>query len=297
MCSTGLPPSTGWPSARQRSMPPERLARSANPASRRIPSPAPSGCPTGTPRPSAGPLPARRRARPMRRAGSGSRRGYGRAARKILRARARRGSAPRGDAPRARAGRSPRSRQSCSATAPNAARGDVEFALGLAAFEVGRHRDIELFRVRQVQIVHVAGEIGFAGLAAEARVEMPLLADAGRGQPAIIMRRIEQTIVGQGEDLLMHRAVHRARIALLEIGPAAAADQQAIAGEGHAPVVEHIGQAAAGMARRLAHLQIAPAKGDHVVGHQIAVGPRGAAVGRQPMLHPVCCFKSQAPVT
>jgi hypothetical protein len=38
----------------------------------------------------------------------------------------------------------------------------------------------------------------------------------------------------------------RRRRALLEIGAAAAADQQAVAGEGHAVVVEHIAQAAAG---------------------------------------------------
>jgi len=133
--------------------------------------------------------------------------------------------------------------------------------------------------MRQPQILHVEGEIGLAGLAAEARIETPFLADAGHRQAAVIMRRIEQAIVRQGEDLLLHRAVHRLRVALLEIGPPAAPDQEAIAGERHAAIVEHIGQAAIGMAGRPAHLQVPPAKGDHVVRHQIAVGRLGAAVG------------------
>ena len=71
------------------------------------------------------------------------------------------------------------------------------------------------------------------------------------------------------------------RVALLEIGAAAAAHHQAIAGKRHAAVVEHIGQAAIGMARGLAHQQIAAAKGDDVVLHQIAVGARRTALGGQ----------------
>ena len=69
------------------------------------------------------------------------------------------------------------------------------------------------------------------------------------------MRRIEQAGLGQREDARAHRAVERARIALLEVGAAAAADQQAVAGEGHALVVEHVGQAAVGVAGRGAHLE------------------------------------------
>src|SRR6516164_4556057 len=57
---------------------------------------------------------------------------------------------------------------------------------GPAAFEVCRNRDIHLLWVGQPQVLHVAGEIAFAGLAAEARVEAALLADAGNRQPAII---------------------------------------------------------------------------------------------------------------
>src|SRR5215471_766830 len=94
--------------------------------------------------------------------------------------------------------------------------------LGAAAFEVGGHRDIHLLRMGQPQVPHVAGEIAFAGLAAETRVEPALLADTGDGQPAVIVGGIEQARIGQAEDLLAHRAEHRTRITLLEVGPLAA---------------------------------------------------------------------------
>jgi len=64
------------------------------------------------------------------------------------------------------------------------------------------------------------------------------------------------------------------------IGAAAAADQQAIAGEGHAAVIQHVGQATARMAWRRAHQEPSRAKGNHIVLHQIAVGPLGAACRR-----------------
>src|SRR5206468_897206 len=80
--------------------------------------------------------------------------------------------------------------------------------------------------------------------------------------------RVEKTRIRQAENLLAHRAVHRSGIALLEIGPAAAPDEQAIAGKCHAAVVEHIGEAAAGVAGGGADLKIALAEGDDVVGHQ-----------------------------
>ena len=74
-------------------------------------------------------------------------------------------------------------------------------------------------------------------LAAEPWVEAPLLAHAGDGQPAVIMRGIEQAGIRQGEDLAVDRAVHRLRVALLEVGPSRAPDEQAVAGERHAFIV------------------------------------------------------------
>jgi hypothetical protein len=113
--------------------------------------------------------------------------------------------------------------------------------------------------------------------AAEPRIEAPLLGHRGDGEAAVIMRRIEQALLGQGEDLLLHRAVHRRGVAALEIGAAAAADQQAIAGEGHALVVEHEGQAAIGVPWRRAHAEAAAAEFDRVARVEQPVGAGGAA--------------------
>ena len=91
------------------------------------------------------------------------------------------------------------------------------------------------------------------------------------------MRGIQEAIVGKGKDLRAHRAEDRPRIAFLEIGAAAAADEQAIARERHALVVEHVGDAAVRVARRLAHLQVVAAEADHVGVREIAVSALGAA--------------------
>ena len=74
-----------------------------------------------------------------------------------------------------------------------------------------------------------------------------------------------------------HRTVHRPRIALLEIGPTAAPDQQAVAGERHALVVDDIGDAPVGVARRSADLEISIAEVDAIAMRKIAIGARGAA--------------------
>jgi hypothetical protein len=63
---------------------------------------------------------------------------------------------------------------------------------------------------------------------------------------------------------------------LLEVGAAAAAYQQAVAGEGHAEVVQHIGQATVGVAGRGAHGQVAAAEIDAVAVLQRAVDAVGA---------------------
>ena len=118
-------------------------------------------------------------------------------------------------------------------------------------------------------------------LAAETGVEAALLADAGDRQPAIIVGGIKQARIGQAEDLLAHRAEHGARITLLEVGSPAASNEQAIAGERHAPIVENVGQTTAGVARCRSDLQVALAEGDGVVGDEKAVGSLGAAGRRE----------------
>src|SRR4029077_14175474 len=114
-------------------------------------------------------------------------------------------------------------------------------------------------------------------LPANARVETALLADAGHGQPAIIVRWIEQAIIWQSEDLLVDRAVHRRRIAALEIRATGTADHEAIAGKGHAAVVEHIGQTAVRVPGCGTHQQPPGTERYDVVLAEIAIGPARTA--------------------
>ena len=69
----------------------------------------------------------------------------------------------------------------------------------------------------------------------------------------------------------------RARIALLEIGAAAAADEQAIAGERHALVVQHVRHAPVRVAGGRADFDVAPAEHDTVAVADVAVRAGGAA--------------------
>ena len=66
--------------------------------------------------------------------------------------------------------------------------------------------------------------------APKSRVPGALLAD--RADPAliIVVAGIDQCVVGQAEDLVVHRLVERHRAAALEVGPPAAVDQQGVAG-------------------------------------------------------------------
>ena len=104
--------------------------------------------------------------------------------------------------------------------------------------------------MRQSQIFNVSGEIALTEVAAKARIKLPFFRYAGNGQSAVVVSRIEKTVIWQREYLLMDRAVHRAGIALLKVRAATTADEQAIAREGHAPVIQDESQASAGVAGR-----------------------------------------------
>ncbi len=135
--------------------------------------------------------------------------------------------------------------------------------------------------MRKAQVLHITGEIADRDIAAEPWIEAALLGDAGHREAAVIMRRIEQAIVGQVEDLVVHRAIYRRRVALLEIRATAATDRQAIAGKGHAAVIQYIGQAAVGMPRGRANHKPPATEGYHIVLCQVAVGTRCATPRRQ----------------
>jgi hypothetical protein len=125
--------------------------------------------------------------------------------------------------------------------------------------------------VRQSEVRHVADEIAFADVAAETRVVAAFLGDARDGQAAIIVRRVEQAFRGEGQDLATDRPIHRTRIALLEVGAPTAADQQAIAGERDAFIVEHEGHAALRVPGRSAGFEVATTEREVIAVRKIAV--------------------------
>src|SRR5256886_2618155 len=165
---------------------------------------------------------------------------------------------------------------------PAGLRGQRGVLLGTTAAKIRRHRDVDQFRMRQAEIVHVADEIGFPDLATEPRIEAALFGDARHREAAVIVRGIEQAGRRQRQDLAANRAVHHTRVTLLEIRAAAAADQQAIAGEGHAFIVEYIGDAAVRVAGRGAGLEIAGTERDAVAMRKITISVFGAARRGEP---------------
>ena len=145
--------------------------------------------------------------------------------------------------------------------------------IGLARAHVGGHGDGNLPGVGKAQVFHEADEVAFVGLAADARVVRPLLADRGDGAAAVVVPGENQAVVGQAEYLPGDRAEERGGIALLEIATAGAADQQAVAGEGQAMVVGHVGQAAVGVPWGGAHFQGTLPEGDSVAMIEPQIGP------------------------
>ena len=65
----------------------------------------------------------------------------------------------------------------------------------------------------------------------QARIVALLLADGGHGVAFVVVRGKHHGLVGQPQQLAEQRFILRARVAVLEIGAAGAADQQRVAGE------------------------------------------------------------------
>ena len=158
---------------------------------------------------------------------------------------------------------------------------DLFGRFGPAAAQIRRHGHVESLGMRQIQIVHVAGEVALADLAAQARVVAPLFRHAGHRQAVVVMARVDQAGRRQREQLLMHGGIEARRAALLKIGAAAAADQQAVAAESTAFIVEHVTQAAVGVAGRGAHAKPTRTELDAVAVLEQAVRALGRSGARQ----------------
>jgi hypothetical protein len=154
-------------------------------------------------------------------------------------------------------------------------------ALGLAAAQIGGHGNIDLLGVRQSEIGEIADKIGLAERAAYPWIIALLLVHRRCRRAAIVMRRQEQTIVRQREDLLLDRMIELLRITMLKIGSPTAAYQQRVTGESARKIVENIGETAIGMARRRADFERARAELDHVAMLEISIRAFGTARARK----------------
>ena len=96
---------------------------------------------------------------------------------------------------------------------------------------VAGHGMVDELRVRQIEPGHDGDKRLERAFAAESRVARPLLADRRHAALLVVVRREDEAVVGQREELVVHAAVERHRVAVLEIGAPAAVDQQRVAGE------------------------------------------------------------------
>ena len=117
---------------------------------------------------------------------------------------------------------------------------------------VGRHRHVHHLRIRQFQIVHQI-DVFIDRFDLEPRIEEFFLADGRDGVALVVVGRIDQRLVGQLHQLVEDGIVLRARIAVLEIGAAGAADQQRVAGENAVGQQERVG--VVGVAGRIQHVE------------------------------------------
>src|SRR6202012_1298864 len=126
---------------------------------------------------------------------------------------------------------------------------------GHATFQVRWHRHIDLLWMRQAQIRHVSGEVVFAQLSSEPRIEAPLLAHARHRQAAIVVSGIKQAGGRQRKNFAVDRPERRRFITALEIRAACPPNQQTVASKGHGFVVEYEADAATRVTWRRANPQ------------------------------------------
>src|SRR5262249_8596598 len=100
----------------------------------------------------------------------------------------------------------------------------------LAAAQVGGERLLNFSGRRQTEVVHEVDEFG-AGAAGEARVAALFDPDRRRGAALVVVAGEDQRRVGEREEAGVDRVEERAGIAALEVGAAAGADQERVAGE------------------------------------------------------------------
>src|SRR5690606_34872026 len=104
-------------------------------------------------------------------------------------------------------------------------------ARAFAAGAVAGYGVVDKLRVGEAELGHQFLEGRKALLATQARVARLFLGDRGHAALLVVMAGIHQRVIGQREQLAAHAVVERARVAVLEVGAAAALDQQRVAGK------------------------------------------------------------------
>src|SRR5439155_10685927 len=89
--------------------------------------------------------------------------------------------------------------------------GFLHRAFRASAAQVRWNRDVDLLRMREAEVTHVADEIILRDRLGEAWIEALFFVDARHGEAAVIVRGIEQTVGREREDLRAHGAEERAR--------------------------------------------------------------------------------------
>src|SRR5204863_7203572 len=88
----------------------------------------------------------------------------------------------------------------------------------------------EARRHGQVEIVLDGNDL-LAGLARDARVEAPFLADAAHPASLVVVGRIDEDLLVEREELLRDARPQRLRAPVLEVCASTAADKESVAGE------------------------------------------------------------------
>jgi hypothetical protein len=109
--------------------------------------------------------------------------------------------------------------------------------------------------VGQLHGLHVTNEIPFGCHTAQAGVKGLFFNHRADGAALVVVPWIEQTGVGQAEELLGNRGPESMGVALLNVTATAAPHQQGVTAEGHRLIVEHKTEATIGVTRGAAHLQ------------------------------------------
>ena len=111
---------------------------------------------------------------------------------------------------------------------------------------------INELRVRKFQVGHDDLELLESLLPAQAWITFLFLRYRGHETLLVVVRRVDQCLVGQNKQLLSHAFVEHIGITVLKISPAASIDEQGVARE-HA-VIPEIGEVPVGMARGMQRL-------------------------------------------